>query len=136
MPKDSRTRAASALRQAFTPSGARFIIGPMNTGSETLTVALEDVGGTSWWAGILTILASQYGSTQRRFVGQVGGVTRYKSSTFPVPGSVGPVPPEEEWAPGMTAALEELKGNLAKDGWRESSHGTEPWSLTYERSTP
>lgn len=108
----------------------------MNPSSETLTVALEDIGGSSWWAGILTVLSSQYGSTQRRFVGQVDGETRYKSSAFPVPGSVGPVPPREEWVPGMTAALAELKRNLANDGWKESSHGTEPWSLTYERSTP
>ncbi|MBF4994391.1 hypothetical protein ITX31_09735 [Arthrobacter gandavensis] len=108
----------------------------MDSAAETLTVELEDVGGTSWWAGILTVLASQYGSTQRRFVGRVNGLTRYTSETFPVPGSVGPVPPREQWAPGMTAALQGLKQDLAKDGWRESSSGNQPWSLTYERSAP
>ena len=108
----------------------------MRSAAETLTVELEDVGGTSWWAGILTVLASQYGSTQRRFVGRVDGVARYKSGTFPVPGSTGPVPPQEQWAPGMTKALETLKEDLAQDGWRESSRGTEAWSLTYQRSTP
>lgn len=108
----------------------------MTPSPETLTVALEDIGNTSWWARILTILGSQYGSTRQRFVGQVGGKTRYASSTFPVPGSAGPVAPQEQWAPGMTAALEELQRDLARDGWGQTSHGREPWSLTYKRETP
>ena len=128
----SEAAEASSLYTGSRPSN----YGQMTPPTETLTVALEDVGGTSWWAGILTVLASQYGSTQRRFVGQVNGVTRYKSATFPVPGSVSPVPPREEWAPGMTAALESLERDLARDGWIQSSHGTQPWSLTYERTTP
>ncbi|BCW45250.1 hypothetical protein StoSoilB5_24340 [Arthrobacter sp. StoSoilB5] len=107
----------------------------MTPHTETLTVALEDVGDTSWWAKILTILGSQYGSTQQRFVGQVDGKTRYKSSTFPVAGSVGPISPQEQWAPGMRAALEELQRHLARDGWRETSRGRDPWSLKYERVT-
>ena len=105
----------------------------MTSSPETLTIALEDVGGISWWSGILTILASQYGSTQRRFVGRSDGKTKYRSATFAVPGSVRPVSPEEQWAPGMTAALAELENDLARDGWRQKSRGKEPWSLIYER---
>jgi hypothetical protein len=57
----------------------------MTRAREKLTIALEDTGGTSRWASILTTLGSQYGSTQQRLVGQVDGETLYKSSTFPVP---------------------------------------------------
>lgn len=105
----------------------------MRSGKEKLTVALEDVGGTSWWAGILTTLGSQYGSTQQRFVGQVDGKTRYKSSTFPAARSVTPISPQEDWAPGMTAALAELKRDLARDGWVQVSAGGDPSALLYER---
>lgn len=105
----------------------------MRPGKEKLTVVLEDVGGTSWWAGILTTLGSQYGSTQQRFVGQVDGKTRYKSSTFPAARSVTPIPPQEDWAPGMTAALAELKRDLARDGWVQVSAGGHPNALLYER---
>lgn len=107
----------------------------MTVAAETLTVMREDIGDTAWWARILTVLGSQYGSTQQRFVGRTGGKSKYKSSTFPVPGSAGPITPEEQWAPGMTAALEELKEDLRRDGWEESSHAAEPWSLTYTRET-
>lgn len=105
-------------------------------GTETLVVVREDIGATAWWARILTIRGSQYGSTQQRFVGRTGGSTSYKSSAFPVPGSAGPITPEEQWAPGMGAALEELKQDLHRDGWEQTSQGTEPWSLTYTRETP
>ncbi|WP_345046435.1 hypothetical protein [Arthrobacter methylotrophus] len=107
----------------------------MTPPAATLTVALDDVGDTSWWARILTILGSQYGSTRQRSVGQVDGKIRYRSSTFPVAGSVGPISPQEQRAPGMTAALEELQRDLGRDGWRETARGRDPWSLTYERVT-
>ena len=105
----------------------------MKSAKEKLTIALEDVGGTSWWAGILTTLGSQYGNTQQRFVGQVDGKTRYKSPTFPSSRSVKPVSPEEAWAPGMTAALVELKRDLTSDGWVEASADGESRLPVYER---
>lgn len=77
----------------------------MRSAENKLTVALAGVGGTSRWAGILTILGSQNGNTQQRFVSQGDGKTLYKSPTFPAARAVNPVPPEEAWAPGMTAAL-------------------------------
>ena len=98
-----------------------------------LTIALEDVGGTSWWASVLTTLGSQYGSTLQRFVGQVAGETLYKSSTFPAARSVGPMSPQEEWAPGMAKALAELQRDLVTDGWAQVSKGDDPWSFVYER---
>lgn len=105
----------------------------MTVPGEKLTITLEDVGGTSWWAGVLTSLGSQYGSSQQRFVGQVGGKTRYKSSTFPAARPLSPVPPQEDWAPGMAAALEELQRDLSRDGWVQVSQGKDPWSFGYER---
>jgi hypothetical protein len=61
---------------------------------ERLTIELEDIGGTSWWAGILTALTSQYGSSQQRFVGKVGGKTLYESRAFSSPRPIGPTKPE------------------------------------------
>jgi hypothetical protein len=106
----------------------------MRPAAEQLTVALEDIGGTSWWASILATLGSQYGSTQQRFVGKVQGETRYKSSTFPAARSFTPSSPHEEWAPGMSAALAELKQDLARDGWVQVAGGADPKSLLYERA--
>jgi hypothetical protein len=105
----------------------------MTPAGETLTVVLEDIGAAAWWTGILAVLGSQYGNAQRRFVGQVDGRTRYRSSTFAVPRAVTEMSPQEQWAPGMTEALAELKRDLAADGWMLTSHGKDPWSLTYAR---
>lgn len=59
----------------------------MRSAENKLTIALEDVGGTSWWASILTTLGSQYGNAQQQFVGQVDGKTRYSElSLNPRPG--------------------------------------------------
>jgi hypothetical protein len=99
------------------------------TASETLEVELEDVGGTSWWAGILTTFAGQSGSAQLRFVARVGGRTRYTSATFPVPRTFGQIPPQEKWAPGMTACLTEICREIEDDGWTLEPHGDQPWQL-------
>ena len=70
----------------------------------TLEIELEDVGGTSWWAGITTTLASQSGDAYMRFVGRLNSDRRYKGPTFPSPRTLGTLPPQEEWAPGMNKA--------------------------------
>ena len=49
----------------------------------TLQIELEDMAGTSWWAGVLTTLTSQSGSTYLRFVGRVDGHRQYEGATFP-----------------------------------------------------
>ncbi|AOT02344.1 hypothetical protein [Arthrobacter sp. U41] len=100
---------------------------------ETLHVELQDIGGTAWWARILTTLASQSGSVQFRFVGRVADEVRYSSSTFASPTPISPTPPEEQWAPGMTRSLEELVSDIRHDGWTQTGSGSEPWSLTFER---
>jgi hypothetical protein len=51
----------------------------------TFQIKLEDMAGTSWWAGVLTALTSQSGSTYLRFVGRVDGHRHYKGATFPAP---------------------------------------------------
>ena len=101
---------------------------------ETLRVELQDVGGTAWWARILTTLSSQTGSVQLRFVGRVDNDVRYSSPTFMSPTPVSPVPPEKKWAPGMTRSLEELVRGIREDGWTQTGRGSEPWSLTFERN--
>jgi hypothetical protein len=100
---------------------------------ESVQIELEDIGGTSWWASILTTLASQYGNTQLRFVCRVNGKHLYKSSAFPCPRNYGRVPPQEAWAPGMTQSLQGLCRELEGDGWARASQGAEPWAFIYER---
>ncbi|MCB5292522.1 hypothetical protein [Arthrobacter sp. SO3] len=101
---------------------------------ETLHVELQDIGGTAWWVRILTTLSSQSGSMQYRFVGRVADEVRYSSSTFMSPTPVSPIPPEEEWAPGLNRSLEELVSDIRHDGWTQTGRGSEPWSLTFERN--
>ncbi|MHA7284098.1 hypothetical protein [Arthrobacter sp. TMS2-4] len=100
---------------------------------EKLQISLEDVGGTSWWRGLLTTLSSQYGSATLRFVGTVAGRRRYTSDTFSAARPVAPMPPEEDWAPGMTRSLDQLIRDIKADGWTQTGRGAEPWSLTFER---
>ncbi len=88
----------------------------MNSDPVTLEIELEDVGGTSWWAGIATTLASQSGNANMRFVGTTNGVRRFKGSTFPLPRTFGTLPPQEDWAPGMTRSLEELVPGAMQTG--------------------
>jgi hypothetical protein len=107
----------------------------VDTDASSLQVELEDTGGTRWWKGLLATVSSQYGNAYLRFVGRVDGQVRYASSTFPVPRSWGEISPQEEWAPEMTGALQELRGDLEKDGWLEVGRGDEPWALRYQRAT-
>lgn len=104
--------------------------------TQQLTVDLEDVGGTSWWAGVLTVLTSQYGSGLYRFVGRSEGKTLYRSRTFSSPRGLGSQPPQPGWAPGLGGALDELMADLSRDGWHQVGKGKEPWSFVYERTRP
>ncbi len=108
----------------------------MNSDPVTLEIELEDVGGTSWWAGIATTLTSQSGNATMRFVGTTNGVRRYKGSTFPLPRTFGTLPPQEDWAPGMTRSLEELCREIQGDGWVQVGRGAEPWAYRYQRVRP
>jgi hypothetical protein len=105
----------------------------MDSDVVTLQIKLEDVGGTSWWAGVIATLTSQSGNAYMRFVGSTNGDRRYKGSTFPSPRTLGTLPPQEEWAPGMTQSLEELCRELEDDGWVQVGRGAEPWAYRYQR---
>jgi hypothetical protein len=59
----------------------------------TLQIELEDMAGTSWWAGVLATLASQSGNAYLRFVGYLDGHRRYKAATFPAPRTLGHAAP-------------------------------------------
>ena len=106
----------------------------VDTDAGSLQVELEDAGGTRWWKGLFATLSSQYGNAYLRFVGRVDREARYASSTFAVPRTWGEIPPEDQWAPEMTGALEGLRGDLEKDGWVEVGRGDQPWALRYERA--
>jgi hypothetical protein len=103
------------------------------TAMATLQIELEDMAGTSWWTGVLATLASQSGNAYMRFVGRVDGHRRYKSATFPAPRTLGTLPPEEAWAPGMTKSLQDLRREIENDGWVKAGRDTEPWAFKYER---
>ena len=100
----------------------------------TLQIELEDMAGTSWWAGVLTTLTSQSGSTYLRFVGRVDGHRQYKGATFPAPRTLGTLAPQEAWAPGMTKTLQDLRREIEHDGWIAAGRGAEPWAFKYEGS--
>jgi len=102
---------------------------------EILKIELEDAGATSWWSSLLATLGSQSGSAYLRFVGRVGRRDCYTGASFAVPRTVGEVPPQEEWAPGMTESLNELRSEIEADGWTCISAGTVPWALSYRRTT-
>ena len=67
----------------------------------TLQIELEDMAGTSRWAGVLATLTSQSGNAYLRFVGRVDGHRRYEGATFPAPRTLSTLPPQEAWAPGI-----------------------------------
>ena len=105
---------------------------PANT--EQLRVELEDAASRKWWVRILYTLGSQYGSTQFRFVGKADDGRRlYVSDTFPGP-PLNRTPLEEQWAPGLQASLRQLCREIARDGWSETGHGTQPWDLSFTRT--
>jgi hypothetical protein len=80
----------------------------MDSGAVTLQIKLEHVGGSSWWAGVIATLTSQSGNVYMRFVGRINGDRRIQGIYIPSPRTLGTLPPQEEWAPGMTQSLEEL----------------------------
>ncbi|MDQ0664096.1 hypothetical protein QFZ35_002594 [Arthrobacter ulcerisalmonis] len=102
---------------------------------EWLRIELEDAASSKWWARIFYTFGSQYGRTQLRFVGRTeDGRRLYTSDTFPGP-PLNPTPPEEAWAPGLEASLNQLRREISRDGWTETSRGVQPWELTFSRRT-
>ncbi len=113
-----------------------------NKDLQTLEIELEDAGSTSWWAGVISVLGSQYGNAYLRFVGRLtddgepGGVAA-RGSPFARPRSLpDDVLPDERWCPGMTSTLEDLQRRLEEDGWTPVGQGRHPWSVRYARPHP
>ncbi|WP_107772920.1 hypothetical protein [Nocardioides sediminis] len=107
------------------------------TAPQTLSVELEDVATRSWWKSALGLLTTQ--TQMWHFVGLLEDRPVYESPTFAAPYSWGRLPlgrtmlPQEEWAPGMQQALEELRAAIREDGWVECGHGAHPWEDVYSR---
>ncbi|MGV8875143.1 MAG: hypothetical protein ACOH2Q_21615 [Rhodococcus sp. (in: high G+C Gram-positive bacteria)] len=110
--------------------------GQFEHGSSILVVRVEEVGARHWWVALLATLASQSGNAYMRFVGVVDEKPAYFSATFPVPRMWGTIPPQEQWAPGMTRCLDELCREIEDAGWRLHENSIDPWSLSYERNSP
>ncbi|MFQ6155958.1 hypothetical protein ACLMMA_05670 [Micrococcus luteus] len=101
--------------------------------ARTLRIELEDPVSVPWWARIMYTLTTQYGRSPMRFVARAdGGRILYRGATFAGP-ALGRTAPREAWAPGLEASLTELRAEIVRDGWVESSHGQQPWDLTYVR---
>ena len=89
---------------------------PLTDDQDTLEIELEDVGGTSMVASLLTTLGSQFGNAYYRFVGRAHSADP-RWPTYAIPGKTFPaprafltnLPPWNEWAEGMTQALTELR---------------------------
>jgi hypothetical protein len=107
----------------------------MQTNVETLQIDLQDALATSWWKPLLGLLATPHGGVLLRFVGRVPGEhrPRYTSGTFQGERPFRRIAPQEAWACGMTAALDELRHELAADGWVEIGRGDDTWAYRYER---
>jgi hypothetical protein len=105
----------------------------METELMHLQIELEEVGGRSWWAGVISSFNSNSGTTQLRFVGRVGGDTRYAGPEFAAPRSFRAISPQESWSPDMTKSLDELCRELDRDGWMRLGRASDPWAFRYER---
>ena len=113
---------------------------PVNQQADTLEIELEDYAGTSWVRSVLATLVYLFGTGTYRFVGvahsQDGRWPTYKivGDTFPVTRAWLPnLPPQEAWSPGMSSSLDDLRNELADQGWIHTGHGSQPWSDHYVR---
>ena len=130
----------SADRQRWWDDGLKqwFRLSPAQ---DTLEIGLEDSGGGSRVGGVLTTLVPQGQNSYYRFVGVAHSqdsrwpTYRITGDTFPGPRSLlGDLPPEDEWAPGMTRSLINLRTELLAEGWLPTGRGEHPWSTRYSRA--
>lgn len=112
---------------------------PLTEVTDVLEVRLEDAGAGSWLASLLTVLGTQNGAAYCRFTAAPRadqGPSWYASPTFTRVRSLpDDVPPREEWAPGMRAALEALTADLREHGWSQATAGSGPTTL-FKRRRP
>ena len=105
----------------------------------TLFIELQDsLNRLKWYSPMRWF--SQTTMQVWHFVALQDGVLRYDSPTFAAPYSWGTLPlgrtmtPEEEWAPGMHGALEELRAEILADQWLEVGCGSQPWEYRYRKA--
>ena len=113
---------------------------PVTDERDTLEIELEDAGGTSAVASLVTTLGSQFGNAYYRFIGRAHSpdprwpTYSIRRKTFPAPPAfLANLPPQEQWAEGMTQALNELREELVAQGWQPVGRGAQPWSFAYVR---
>jgi hypothetical protein len=53
---------------------------------------------------------------------------------LPRAATLGTLPPQEAWAPGMAKTLHDLRREIENDGWVAAGRGAEPWAFKYEGS--
>ena len=99
----------------------------------TLQIELEDLAGTSWWAGALAPWRRSRATRTCDSSAASAATVGTKGATFPAPRTLGTLPPQEAWAPGMTRSLQDLRREIEHDGWVEAGRGSEPWAFRYER---
>lgn len=107
---------------------------------QTLEIEMEDAASTSWLAALLATLSSQNGTAFMRFVARAPGPPGepprivLRAGPFPRPRSLpDDVSPDESSCPGMTAALDDLRERLERDGWEPAGRGEQAWSYRYAR---
>jgi hypothetical protein len=107
---------------------------------DVLEVEVEDVGGTSLVASLLTTLGTQHGVAYHRFVGRARSADA-RWPTYSVVGGTFPVlraplddlPAQGAWVDAIQEQLGELRRRLTKEGWRPAGIGTHWWSYRYTR---
>ncbi|QYH35144.1 hypothetical protein [Salinibacterium sp. M195] len=104
----------------------------MNAQRELLRIEIEQVE-VAKLARMLTSLTTGVPNQTLRFVGQVGGETRYESGTFSSNHMFDPMNPDEGYAPRMAEHLAKIRQEIEADGWVETSQGDQSWALTFVR---
>ncbi len=108
---------------------------PDENGSPSRSLTIELLTASS----AVTVLGLGAGTQQWQFVGKVDDQPLFTSAAFAAPYSWGGIPmgktvmPQEEWAPGMSRALDDLKREIQQHGWVECTHGQQPWDLEYQK---
>lgn len=125
-------------RQWFDDEGRRWV--PVAEGCDSLVIELEDLHGVGLVRALLTGPFAHTGTAHSRFVARATSDDprwpqyRIESAVFHgIRGLPDALPPEEEWAPDMVAALAELRHRLETEGWLQVEHGGHPWTYRYTR---
>jgi hypothetical protein len=112
--------------------------------SPVLEVHLEELGQHSWLKALFNTLTGSYGSAQFRFVARAPGDHHratddtFVGATFPVMRAQD-LDDETEpnaWLEVARERLQELDGQLVRDGWRRAGRpGRHWWSHLYTRAS-